>query len=294
MARLNLGDLLFEAARWREAETQLKLVVSASGGRANDILSFRLAECAFHESRSAEAMPTYVELQRRWKNGKTDGDATSIIYATSAYRIGQCHLAATPPKHVHALFAFLRARQDFAESPLDAELLINIARCYAELQRDDDTVNALWDLLKTDAVADQRPGQLQLDQLLGELEGRLGGYSGPVRAKALFYIAQADYRRAQRDRRVRSAAAADAVHHYERTIAERPPKDLLHAARLGLARAAILGGENDLGETTLRELLEDPGLSLRDRDYAANLLGSHLRDQGRLREAIKAFTGEAK
>lgn len=294
LARLNLGDLLFEAARWREAETQLKLVVSASGGRANDILSFRLAECAFHESRSAEAMPTYVELQRRWKNGKTDGDATSIIYATSAYRIGQCHLAATPPKHVHALFAFLRARQDFAESPLDAELLINIARCYAELQRDDDTVNALWDLLKTDAVADQRPGQLQLDQLLGELEGRLGGYSGPVRAKALFYIAQADYRRAQRDRRVRSAAAADAVHHYERTIAERPPKDLLHAARLGLARAAILGGENDLGETTLRELLEDPGLSLRDRDYAANLLGSHLRDQGRLREAIKAFTGEAK
>ena len=294
VARLNLGDLLFEAARWREAETQLKLVVTASGGRANDILSFRLAECAFHENRSAEALPAYVELQRRWKNGKTDGDANSIIYATSAYRIGQCHLAATPPKHVHALFAFLRARQDFTESPLDAELLINIARCYAELQRDDDTVNALWDLLKSDAVADQRPGQLQLDQLLGELEGRLGGYSGPVRAKALFYIAQADYRRAQRDRRVRSAAAADAVHHYERTIAERPPKDLLHAARLGLARAAILGGENDLGETTLRELLEDPGLSLRDRDYAANLLGSHLRDQGRLREAIKAFNGEAK
>jgi hypothetical protein len=171
-------------------------------------------------------------------------------------------------------------------------MLISIARCYAELQRDDETVTALWDLLRSDAVADQRPGQLQLDQLLGELEGRLGGYSGAVRAKALFYIAQADYRRAQRDRRVRTAAAADAVHHYERTIAERPPKELLHAARLGLARAAILGGQNDLGETTLRELLAEPGLSLRDRDYACNLLGSHLRDQGRLREAIKAFNGE--
>jgi hypothetical protein len=292
IAHLNLGELLFEAGRWREAGTQLKLVVANAGGKANDLLAFRLAECAFHENHPADALPTYIELSRRWKSGKTDGAADSTLYATAAYRIGQCHLLADPPKHVHALFAFLRARQDFPESNLDAELLISIARCYAELQRDDDTVNALWELLRTDAVADQRPGQLQLDQLLGELEGRLGGYAGAVRAKAMFYIAQADFRRAQRDRRVRTAAAADAVHHYERTIAERPPKDLLHAARLGLARAAILGGQNDLGESTLRELLADPSLSLRDRDYAANLLGSHLRDQGRLREAIKAFNGE--
>jgi len=292
LARLNLGELLFEAGRWREARTQLTLVVAGTGGKANDLLTFRLAECAFHDGHAGEALPTYVDLARRWKSGKTDGPAESPIYATAAYRIGQCHLAADPPKQVHALFAFLRARQDFPESPLDAEMLINIARCYAELQRDDDTINALWELLRSDAVADQRPGQLQLDQLLGELEGRLGGYAGAVRAKAMFYIAQADFRRAQRDRRVRTAAAADAVHHYERTIAERPPKDLLHAARLGLARAAILGGQNDLGESTLRELLADPGLSLRDRDYAANLLGSHLRDQGRLREAIKAFNGE--
>ncbi len=292
LARLNLGDLLFEAERWREAETQLKLVIAGAGGRTTDLLSFRLAECAFHTARSGEALATYVELYRRWKSGKAE-EATATHYAVAAYRIGQCHVLATPPRHVHALFSFLRARQDFPNSPLDAEVLISIARCYAELQRDDETVSALWELLKSDAVSDQRPGQLQLDQLLGELEGQLGGYTGPVRAKALFYIAQADYRRAQRDRRVRTTAAADAVHHYERTIAERPPKDLLHAARLGLARAAILGGQADLGETTLRELLTDPGLSLRDRDYAANLLGSHLRDQGRLREAIKAFNGEA-
>ena len=238
------------------------------------------------------ALPTYIELNRRWKTGQADNSAGALLYATAAYRIGQCHLLADPPKHVHALFSFLRARQDFPQSPVDAELLISIARCYAELQRDDETVNALWELLRSDAVSDQRPGQLQLDQLLGELEGRLGGYHGAVRAKAYFYIAQADYRRAQRDRRVRTAAAADAVHHYQRTIAEIPPKDLLHAARLGLARAAILGGQSDLGEDTLRELLRDPGLSLRDRDYAANLLGSHLRDQGRLREAVKAFNGE--
>jgi len=293
LARLNLGELLFESGRWREAGVQFKLVVAATGGKASDELSFRLAECAFHSDHAAEALPTYIELGRRWKTGKADSKADSTLYATAAYRIGQCHLATDPPKHVHALFAFLRARQDFPQSPVDAELLISIARCYAELQRDDETVSALWELLRSDAVVDQRPGQLQLDQLLGELEGRLGGYSGAVRAKALFYIAQADFRRAGRDRRVRTAAAADAVHHYERTIAENPPKELLHAARLGLARAAILGGQADLGEQTLRDLLRDPGLSLRDRDYAANLLGSHLRDQGRLREAVKAFNGEA-
>ena len=196
------------------------------------------------------------------------------------------------PRYVHALFAFLRARQDFPRSDLDAEMLISIARCYAELERDDDTVNALWELLKGDTINDSRPGRLQLDQLLGELEGRLGEYAGPVRAKALFYIAQADYRRAQRDRGARAAAAADAVHHYERVIAEQPPKELLHAARLGLARAALLGGNDLLGVQTLQQELRDPTLSIRDRDYAANLLGTHLRDKGQLREAIKAFRGE--
>jgi tetratricopeptide (TPR) repeat protein len=293
LARLTLGELLFEDGRYSEAETQLKLVVAAAGGRANDLLAFRLAECAFHDQRMAAALPTYVRLHRAWKAGKADPDAPAGIYPTAAYRIGQCHLAGSEPQHVHALFSFLRARQDFPESPLDAELLINIARCYAELERDDDTINALWELLKSDVASDQRPGQLQLDQLLGELEGRLGGYAGTVRAKALFYIAQADYRRAQRDRRSRTTAAADAVHHYERAIAEQPPKDLQHAARLGLARAALLGGQHDLGEEALRSLLRDPSLSLRDRDYAANLLGAHLRDQGRLREAIRAFNGEA-
>ena len=150
----------------------------------------------------------------------------------------------------------------------------------------------MWELLRGDTLADSRPGQLQLDQLLGELEGRLSSYAGPIRAKALFYIAQADYRRAMRDRRQRTTAAADAVHHYERTIAEKPPRELLHAAQLGLARSAFIGGQASVGEQTLRNLLEDPSLSLRDRDYAANLLGTFLREQGRFREAINAFQGK--
>ena len=232
-------------------------------------------------------------MARAWKAGRADPHLDTKLYATAAYRIGQCYLAAKEPRYIHALFAFLRARQDFPHSPLDAELLIGISRCYAELQRDDDTVNSLWELLKSDAVADARPGNLQLGQLLGDLEGRLADYAGPVRAKVLFYIAQADWRRALRDRRERAAAAQDALNHYERVVAENPPAELLHAARLGLARAAFLAGLDERGVATLRELLRDPSLSARDHDLAANLLGSHLRDKGQLREAIRAFRGEA-
>jgi TolA-binding protein len=292
MARVTLGELLFEAARYREAETQLKLVLQANGKKDNDLLNFRLAECAFHDGRSAEAMPTYERLWSTFRTQTADPHAPATIYPVSAYRVGQCYLSGSPPKYVEALFSFMRARQEFNASTLDAEMLISIARCYSELERDDDTINTLWELLRGDTLKDNRPGQLQLDQLLGELESRLSSYAGPIRAKALFYIAQADYRRALRDRRQRTTAAADAVHHFERTIAEKPPRELLHAAQLGLARSALIGGQESIGEQTLRNLLEDPLLSLRDRDYASNLLGTYLREQGRLREAIRAFQGK--
>ena len=292
LARLMLGELLFEAHRWKEAATQLRLVIQDGGGTSDDRMSFWLSECAFQLGQGDDARPGFERLARAWKAGRADPHFDKKLYATAAYRIGQCYLAAKEPRYIHALFAFLRARQDFPHSPLDAELLIGISRCYAELQRDDDTVNSLWELLKSDAVADARPGNLQLGQLLGDLEGRLADYAGPVRAKVLFYIAQADWRRALRDRRERAAAAQDALNHYERVVAENPPVELLHAARLGLARAAFLAGLDERGVATLRELLRDPSLSARDHDLAANLLGSHLRDKGQLREAIRAFRGE--
>jgi tetratricopeptide (TPR) repeat protein len=292
-ARITLAELLFEASRFREAETQIKLIISANGGKSSDLFDFRLAECAFQDERPAQALPLFTTLWRNWSAGKADPQAPALIYVTSAYRVGQCHIAPPQPDYVKALFSFLRARQEFYDSPVDGELLINIARCYSELERDDDTINALWELLRSDTIADDRPGHLQLGQLLGELESTLTSYSGPVRAKALFYIAQADYRRALRDRRLRTTAAADAVHHYERALAENPPKELRFACLLGLARAALLGEQRDFGEKTLRSLIADRDISLRDRDYAANLLGTYLREQGRHREAIRAFQGES-
>ena len=70
--------------------------------------------------------------------------------------------------------------------------------------------------------------------------------------------------------------------------------ELAAAARLGLARVAFLGGQDELGERAIRELTADRGLGARDRDLAAQLLGNHYRAQGKLREAIAAYAGDLK
>jgi hypothetical protein len=61
---------------------------------------------------------------------------------------------------------------------------------------------------------------------------------------------------------------------------------------LGLARSLLLSGDDVRGETELRRFLRDPTVGPRDREYAAQLLGEHLRSKGRLQEAIQAFRGE--
>lgn len=293
LAHLTLGELLFDASRYEEAEAQLKhLAAKKVGGVAADQLAFWLAECAFQQGRVDEARPGYERLGRARAAGRPEANAAAGFYATAAYRVGQCHLRRAEPQYVLALFAFLKARQDFPRSPLDAELLIGIARCYAELERDDDTVNALWELLKQDGVADEPQRRQRVDRLLGDLEGQLADYTAPVRAKILFYIAQADFRRAQRDQAGRAAAAAAAVSHYERVLAEQPPLDLAHAAKLALARAAQLGGQDARAAQALKELLREPSLSARDREAAALQLGTWYHAQGKPREAIRAFRGE--
>jgi tetratricopeptide (TPR) repeat protein len=214
------------------------------------------------------------------------------LYAAAAFRAGQCWLDRTEPQYVRALFAFLRARQDFPRSPLNAELLMGIARCYAELEREDEMVAALNELLRSDALADPRPERLQLDQLLADLQARLVEYPGPVRARVLFSIAQADWRRALRDPRERGAAALRAMGTFERVLTERPPAELAHAARIGMARAALTAGQDDRGAGALIDLLRDPTLGERDRQLCAQILGQHYRAKGQLREAIQAFRGE--
>lgn len=293
-ARLALGELLVDASRWREAETQLKLFVKDGKGHGPpaDQLASWLAECAFNLGRMDEARAINEGIYRTWRTAKGDVALPQSVYQTAALRIGQCYMREKDPRWVHALFAFLRARQDFMQTPTGPEIAIAIARCYAELNRDEDSVAVLWQLIKQDA-RDPRPGRVQLDQLLGELEGGLSAYPGPIRARVLFYIAQAEYRNALRDRKARAAMAESSMAHFERVLAERPSAELSVAARLGLSRSALLAGQDQRAVVMLTSLLRETTLDPRDRSVASQLLGGHYRDKGMLREAIKAFSGEA-
>lgn len=314
-ARLAIGELLFAAgsqalaldggvaaevppeaaARFREAETQITAWLRSIGrspGDAPDQAAYWLAECAFQLGRPDEARPLFERLQRRWKTGLADPGAAPAIYAQAAFRAGECWLRRVPPDHVRALFAFLRARQEFPGGEIAPYLLVRIAQCYAELEAEDQAVESLYILLRDDRIADARPGRQQLDQLLGELVGRLGSYPGPVRARVLFYIARAQWLHARRDRAEQAASARQAAATYRRVLDEEPTPELRHAAQLGLARSLLLGGEEARGEAELKRLLRDPTVGQRDREYAAQLLGEHLRAAGRLREAIQAFRGE--
>ncbi|MCX8039810.1 MAG: hypothetical protein N3B15_04465 [Planctomycetota bacterium] len=283
------------AARLREVEAQLQRWLAATGrsaADAPDLQAFWLAECAFHLGRAEEARARYELLHRRWRDGKTDPKAPANIYAESAFRIGECWLRQREPSPVRALFAFLRARQDFPTSEIAPQVLIRIAYCYAELEAEEHAVQTLQDLLRDERIADAAPLRQQLDRLLGELVGRLGRYPGPVRARVLFYIARAQWLQAQRDRREQAQLAQQAAATYRRVLDEQPSPELRHAAQLGMARSLLLAGDDDRGEAELRRLLRDPTLGDRDRAYAGQLLGEHLRARGRLREAIRAFRGE--
>lgn len=314
-ARFAIGEMLFSSgvqalglpgadpaevppeaqARFREAEAQILRWLRSTGRTAetaSDQVAFWLAECAFNLARSDEARPRYEAIHRRWKSGETDPQAPASIYAQAAYRAGECWLRRPQPDHVRALFAFLRARQDFPRSEIEPYLLVRIAQCYAELEAEDQAVATLYDLLRGDQVNDTRPGRQQLDQLLGELVGRLGEYPGPVRSRVLFYIARAQWLHARRDRSDQTASARQAAATYRRVIDEHPSPELRHASMLGMARALLLAGEDARGADELRRFLRDPTVSPRDREYAAQVLGEHLRSKGRLKEAIQAFRGE--
>lgn len=292
IARLMIGGLLYDQKRWREAETQLRLYTEAAGGKASDQVAFWQASCAFQLNRFADARRGFEELTRMFESGHRDGQAPESIYEQAAYHVGLCHMRNQPPQYVHALFAFQRAQVAFPKSGLTAELTVAIARCYAEIEREDDAVEQLVGLLKGDGAADAAAAQARLEDLVGSLLGKLSDYPGPVRSRVMFYIGQATSRRADRTPAEKTVLASQAVGWYERTLQEEPANELRDAARVGLARAAFQAGDSGRGELELRKILQDPTVGERDRAYAGRLLGDWHRQQGRLPEAIKAYKGE--
>jgi tetratricopeptide (TPR) repeat protein len=291
-ARLMIGGLLFDARRWQEAETHLLRYQQTAGGRSVDQVDAWLAECALQLKRPDDALPRFERLHAAWLDGKGDGLTPAKVYVDAAYRTGLCHLHATKPRYIEALFAFQRAAKDFPSAALEPEVLVAMAACYAQIEQEANAVETLLGMLKADTGPDGRGGRLALDSVVGDLMGRLAEHPGPVRARAYFYIAQATFRRAERERADRTTIAAQAIGYYDRVLGENPPPELKAAAQLGLARAAFLAGNDERGLAILRGLRSDAQTLPRDREFANRLLGDWYRAQGKNREAVRAFRGE--
>jgi tetratricopeptide (TPR) repeat protein len=283
-ARLSLGELMVDAKRWQEAEQHFADHVRATRKEDTRIAYWR-AECQFH-------LGLFEDARKRYERTTADasGALTDEERAHAALRIGECLLHQRPPQYARALFAFLRARQEWPRLRMEGEVMVAVARCYAELENEEGAITEFWTLLRGDAIDDQGARD-QLGQFLGGLQGNLANYDTTIRARVLFYIAEADHRHAWRDHGQRSQLVADAIQRYDRVLKENPTADLRNAARLGMARVAFLGKEDALGTQVLTELLQDPESTLRDRQLASQTLGDYLRDQGRLREAITAYEG---
>ena len=293
------ADCAYGAGRFGEALAiyrRLHLAWAKGDGRP-DIAIEAYARCALRVGlcllASAPAAPSPAQPHGAGGSASAGAAHAPPAAARASPGTSQPPPAAQASRTVEALFAFLRARQDFPRTDLDAELLVAIARCYAELERTDAAVAALWELLRGDALADRREPSLQLDELVAALVSKLGDHPGPVRARVLFYLAQAAWHQAERDRTQQAVLAGTAMGYYQRVLDESPPAALRHAAIIGRARCALVAGQESVALTSLTDLMADPLLGDRDRELAARILGDHHRANGRLREAIKAYRGEA-
>ena len=168
-----------------------------------------IAECEYHQGLARRdedllqqsnnhftvALEHFRVLGNRLLRQQVDPLAEMDIYRRSLFRIGQCFMHRPEPDFVQALFSFLRAKNLFRETPMEVELTLNIVRCYAELERREETVAELFHLLNT-LDGDIDPN-LQLEQLIADIDGQIASYAGSIASRIDFYIAQGRYRAAQ-------------------------------------------------------------------------------------------------
>lgn len=301
-ARLDLGLLLYARRDYAAAKRWLLEHYEESGGRLSDELAWVLAECdrnlALRERQEERfgradalfeaARARYESLWRRYQAGKTDGSLDEDRYRRSAFAMGTCLMEMSRPRYVEALLVFLRASESFRETPLEGDLLVHITRCYAELQREEQTVAALEDYLRSDHL--ERNPEMRIEQLVGNVEVMLREQQSAIKARVLYYIGQARWLIAERNPIERDKRLAEAIHAFNRVLDEADASPALRtAARLGLGRAALARGDESRGVQALREVLRDARVAARDRAFAARVLGEHYRASGRLAEAIEAY-----
>ena len=315
-ANYMLGSLMIKKQAYKAAKDYFNTFKQQQGG--NHRLDYYLAKCEYELGVEAHAkglvknsdiyfnnaIALYRGIADDYIRNRADPlikEGDEHIYEKSFYGVGECYLKLQKAKFPEALVAFLRARETFPDSSfLNAKILLMISHCYAELSADDRSISFITEMLRLDSNKLDKSAKdyglnsedvaIRLDELLADIQVGLGEYQGHIKAKALFYIAQGRYRIAERNRFDSSKVAA-AMKSYERVINNNPGRDLRDAARLGLARAAMLAKDDEYAESQLQELLRDTSVSVRDRAYASQLLGRFYRQRCMYRKAIEAFQG---
>lgn len=310
VARKELGRLFFQEGDYPAAKKYLDDFAEELGGQLGDDLAMLVADSDYELGLSArrlgnladadrflnDALTRYGELFDSYRAGQQESGVSERTYLHASFRIGLCWQQLPQPNYVRALFAFLRARQTFNSERLDPILMVHMARCYAELEADEQAHAELFNFLRSDFDEDSRPPDQQLAQLLEDLKSGLAGYRGSERHKILFYIAQGQYRAAERDPVNGAARMASVVHTYQRLVGDNADMegvepDIAIAARLGLARAAFKAGDLQQAERVLTDLIRDdnPDVSNQDRAMAASMLADHYRDRGRFDRALEIY-----
>lgn len=306
-ARLELGQLYMQQGEYEAAREQLLAHADFAGDELSHRIHFMVAQAEMAIGRRlrgqgeayareadvhlANAESRLELIAQSFYRRETDPLLDEDTYRRALYEFGRVKMQRQRPDYVAALHIFLRARQRFPRSDLEAPLLISIARCYAEIHADREHIAHMWQLLENDALLEDRDVRFQLSEMLQDLQDQAEGYSGPIEARVLFYLAQYNYRVAEQNPSLHADHYDRAVSLYQRVIDKRPPQHLAQSSRLGLARAALGAGDDARGRSNLRDILRDPSTHPRDRALASQLLGDHLHSQGRFREAIQAYDG---
>ena len=304
-ARITLGRLLFDEQDYAGAQKYFVDHMEESRRDVNDEITYYLAECDYFlaiEARRRDqhgiadahldnALTRFDALVNVYQSSGGDSDVPEYMYRNAFNRIGQCHLIKMEPDYVKALFAFLRARQRFQDGKMEAEVVVNIARCYAEMQIHAELKRELYKILATKSLHDSREGKEQIEQLISDVKTHLKDFNAQPRVKVLFYIAQAKVWEAERhpDENERIGLLLKAVSSFERVIKEGGGGSIVDAAKLRLAQAAAQAGDDERAEQTFLEILRDNRTQPRDIELAAQMLGNFYRKRGRLTDAINAY-----
>lgn len=303
-ARVNLGEMFFERGEYAVAKEYFQSYADMLGLKVPDRLAWYLAECDYHLGIAAvrdrrfaagdelllQARARYERLTDHLRKNRDDPLVDPEVYRQAFFKMGLCHMRRSDPDFVKALFDFLRARQFFDDQPLEGRILVHIARCYHELQQDRQLVDTLFDLLRGDVLTNDAPGQVKMNDLLGDFETNLEHYGGPVQSKVRFYIAQARQREARWNPAERNELLRKAIHTYQLILKEPSlAGDLRLAAKIGIARAALDAGDGEQAVSHLREVIRSKATHPRDAALAMQLLLDHYRSQGRYADAIRGY-----